>query len=209
MDYVELRAKAKELGIPTYGLKKNEIESLVKATIARKKDEVETQPVAEAAPAEVAPALEIAPERLEQAKQARIEGRSRRGGATLGKDEMKLDRPEYRREGFNRRWFKDEGGRLSSAYANDYDYVLDAAGKKISQRSGTNRDGSARYLFLMEKRLDWHKEDQLKKRKTDIDKEQLLKKGLVAGSDFNTASQGLDMYQPSEGVRINNSVIIN
>lgn len=189
MEYRELKQEAKKLGIPTYGKKKEQIEEELDQHVSGG---------ALSAPIE---------EQKKEAKEARTERRSRRGGALLGKGEYKLNRKEYLREGFHRRWFKDEGGRLSSAEGNDYDFVLNKSGQHITVRSGTNRDGSLRTLHLMEKRLDWYNEDQLAKRETDRAKEGLLKEGKIADASFNAAARDLTMYQPKEGVAITNSII--
>lgn len=186
MEYREAVQEAKKLGINTHGKKKDELERLISESVKE-------------------PALKVTDEQKQQAKEARTERRSRRGGALLGKGEMKLNREEFQRKGYHRRWFKDEGGRLDAAYAADYDYVLDKEGKKRTIRSGTNRDGSLRTLYLMEKREDWYKEDQLKKRESDLQKEQLLRDGKVTGSEFAGAAKDLDMYDGK--ININNSVI--
>jgi len=144
--------------------------------------------------------------RKQEAKDARMEGRARRGGAILGKGEMKLNRPEYERAGYHRRWFRDEGGRLDGAYANDYDYVEKNDGSKTTIRSGTNADGSIRTLYLMEKRLDWHKEDQWKKREGDRKSDKLLRAGKYAGGKHGgaaaAAAAGVAMYDPTGGIKI-------
>jgi hypothetical protein len=142
-------------------------------------------------------------ERKQQAKESRTSGRARRGGALLGKGEAKLNRPELIRKGYKRRWFKDEGGRIQAAIGNDWDKVEDV--ERV--RSGTNRDGSPRWMILMEKREDWYREDQLKKREKDIQKETLLKQGKVVGGEYQQAARDLSIYTPSEGVTIKNDVI--
>jgi len=183
MEYRELVQEAKKMGIKSHGKKKDELESLVLGSAES--------------------ALAPTDEQKQAAKEARTERRSRRGGALLGKGEAKLNRPEFQRKGYHRRWFRDEGGRVSSAYGNDWDKVESV--KPIV--SGTNRDGSIRRMVLMEKRLDWYNEDQLKKREADIRKEKFLKEGKVDDAQYTRASQDLAMYTPTEGVNINSSII--
>ena len=155
MDYNEVRKQAGELGIKTHGKKQVEIEKLI---------------------AEKAEAPALTEEAKQEAKEARTGGRARRGGALLGKGEMKYNRPEYLRKGYQRRFFTDEPQRLDAAYANDWDYVL-KNGKKVALRDKTNKDGSLRTMHLMEKREDWYKEDQFKKREQDRKNDQLLRDG--------------------------------
>lgn len=165
MNYNELRKKAGELGIKTHGKKTEELERLI----------------AEASEVGVlsAPTEALSPQQQE-AKSARMSGRKRRGGSILGKGEMKLNRPEYKRKGFASRFFTNEPGRLQAAYDNDWDYVL-KDGEKVVVRSGTNKDGSLRNMHLMEKRDEWYKEDQFKKREQDRRNEKLLRSGQASG----------------------------
>ena len=190
----ELRQAAKAKGINSLGKTKIELEQLLETP-------------------EVKAVLDIQPskEQKQEAKEARMEGRARRGGAILGKGEAKLDRPEYVRKGFKRHWFKDEGGRLNAAYANDWDYVLDEKTKeKKTYTSGTNKDGRVRVLYLMEKRMDWYKEDQLKKHEQDRKNHKLLTEGKLTGSQYGAdaanASNNVPMYSPQGGIQINSVI---
>ena len=195
MDYNEVRKQAGDLKIKTYGLKQAEIEKL----IAEKTEGV----------AEVAPAL--TEEAKQEAKEARTGRRSRRGGAVLGKGEMKFNRPEYQRKGYQRRFFKNEPGRVDAAYENDWDYVL-KAGKKVALRDGTNKDGSLRTMYLMEKHEDWYKADQIKKRAQDRKNDQLLRDGKVTaaggenGSNAAQAQAGVRTYEPTGGIEVNSLI---
>ena len=124
---------------------------------------------------------------------------------------MKLNRPEYRRKGFASRFFTDEPGRLNGAYENDWDFVL-KDGEKVVVRSGTNKDGSLRNMHLMEKREDWHKADQLKKREQDRRNERILVDGKITaaggkhGVDATQAMAGVAMYEPTGGIQVNSII---
>ena len=191
MDYQEARKTAGELGIKTHGKKKEEIEQLIEA----KNGETSVSALGD--------------ERKQEAKEARMGQRKRRGGALLGSGEPKLNRPELRRKGYQRRWFKNEPGRLDGAYANDWDFVKKDE-QKVTLRDGTNKDGSLRTMFLMEKRADWYKEDQFKKREQDRKNEKLLLDGnmTAAGGAENAqaASQAMAGIQLTGGTTINSVI---
>ena len=150
----ELRRQAKARGIKSFQKSGEELEKLLAET----------------------PVVGALSEKQVEAKAARTGRRKRRGGALLGKGEYKLNRPEYLRKGFKRHWFKDEPGRLDAAHLNDWDHVM-VGGQKKTLRNGTNRDGSLRTMYLMEKHEDWYREDQLKKREQDRRNEELLRIG--------------------------------
>lgn len=127
----------------------------------------------------------------------KAERRSRRGGALLGTDEKKLDRPEYTRDGYQRRWINDVGERPYLAYQNDYDYV-ERDGQKLKKRVGSKQNGDDLYAFLMEKPSDWYQEDQKKKLDRDSRAQALKNKATIA-----KVSKDVQIYRP-EG---NNSAL--
>lgn len=188
MDYTELRKKAGELGIRTHGKKAIEIEQLIEA------EERDT------------PVSALGDERKQEAKEARMGQRKRRGGALLGRGEAKLNRPELKRKGYKRHWFKNEAGRLQAAYANDWDYVL-VDGRKMTQISGTNKDGTIRTMHLMEKHEDWYKKDQLKKREQDRKNEELLRSGDITSAGGAEHSQATN--QAMAGIQLTGETTIN
>lgn len=123
-------------------------------------------------------------------RQEKAERRQRRGGALLGVDEKKLDRPEYVRGGYQRRWMNDKNGRLDNAYNNDYDFVL-KDGEKIKKRVGSKDNGEDLYAFLMEKPVDWYQDDQQKKLERDSRAKAVQSKKAIAN-----ASKGVKIYRP-------------
>ena len=197
MDYNEVRKKAGELGIKTYGKKQDEIEKLIAETTDEVVEHTNTSALTD--------------EAKQEAKEARTGRRARRGGSLLGKGEMKFNRPEYQRKGYQRRFFKNELGRLDAAYGNDWDYVL-KNGQKVALRDGTNKDGSLRTMYLMEKHEDWYKKDQFKKREQDRKNDQLLREGKVTatggehGANATQAQAGVAMYEPSGGIQVNSLI---
>lgn len=178
----ELRQKAKEFGVKApVGISKINLQRLV--------DEKTNESVVEMAVAET-------PKAARQEKEA---VRRRRGGLPLGKNEAKLARPEYRRQGYHRHWINDKPGRLDAAYNNDYDYVTDADGKQVKQRVGTTNEGKDLYAYLMEKPEDWHQEDQQKKWAAIEEQEKQMVEGMVHGA---RGSSGVQEYIPEEGIKI-------
>lgn len=140
-------------------------------------------------------------------RQEKAKKRERRGGAVIGGNSAKLNRPEYQREGYKRRWFNYEQGRLDAAYNNDYDFVLNSKGEKIKERVWSKEDGSDLYAYLMEKPVDWYEEDQRKKQSIVDQKEKAIKEGNTPGTE--DAMTGVTQYQPKEGINISTGISNN
>ena len=196
MNFKELRERAKAKGINTFQKTGAELEKLLADDLGVGALGAQTET--------------LSPQQQE-AKESRTSGRKRRGGAVLGKGEYKLNRPEYERKGYQRRWFTNEPGRLSAAYENDWDYV-EKGGQKVTLRDSTNKDGTLRTMYLMEKRADWYKEDQLKKREQDRKNERILMDGKVTaaggkhGDNATQAMGGVTMYEPEGGIQVNTMI---
>lgn len=127
----------------------------------------------------------------ELSRQEKTERRQRRSGTLLGTNEKKLDREEFRKAGFQRRWMNDKDGRLDSAYNNDYDFVLNSTGEKIKRRVGSKDNGDDLFAFLMEKPIDWYKDDQKAKLARDSRTQAINNKRAIAN-----ASKDVKIYRP-------------
>lgn len=104
---------------------------------------------------EASSALATAPIAAEAAvAQAAPAPAKRRRRASVGGHALKLGAPS--REGFQRRWFNDDGNRLATADDLGYDHVSDTGlktsspGSRVSRLVGTQPNGEPLHAFLME-----------------------------------------------------------
>lgn len=123
-------------------------------------------------------------------REVKVERRERRNTG-IDSSRLKFDRPEYQREGYARRWAADRNNRLKELFDQDYDYVLDDKGQKMTQFGGTDRFGNKFDHYLMEKPLDWYEEDKLKKLEKSSLEQETKSNNAISG-----ASKGLNMYRP-------------
>lgn len=140
-----------------------------------------------------------------QARRRRRTDTSYEAHGRLGVNEHLLDRTK-----FTYRWVNDDNGRIEAlTVRDDWDHVRKPElkeegskneGEQVRQLVGSKKDGSPLYAYLLQKPLEFHREDQARKhRKLDqIDAE--LKRGKVAGSD--TLTDDPNAYVPSDGISL-------
>lgn len=122
-------------------------------------------------------------------REVKVERRERRSTG-VDSSRLKFDRPEYQREGYARRWAADRGNRLRELFDQDYDFVLDDKGEKMTQFGGTDRFGNKFDHYLMEKPLDWYEQDKLQKlEKSSLEQEQ------KNNNTISQASKGVNIYR--------------
>lgn len=173
----ELRQQAKDRGLNTHGMKKEEIEMALNDEGAR---DVQQEPQVT--------------DRGER-PEGREEAAPRRVRKPMGTMEQKLAYPA--RPGYHRRWFNDVRNRIARAQEAGYEFVLenrDGREEKVSALVGTNEDGSPMTAYLMEIRQEFYNEDQAAKQAAVDEIDAAIMRG-VRGQD---AEQGR-YYTPSEG----------
>ena len=75
-----------------------------------------------------------------------------------------------KRKGDQRRWAVDEPGRISQLNeSNDWEFVLDDNGQKISRVTGRDGQGNAQHSYLMEIPEEYYLEDKKERQKRIID----------------------------------------
>ena len=170
----ELRARAKERGINSFGMKKADLIAALQA-----------DPTPEA------------PSRGPRETERQEAPRRRR--QPLGGMQQKLNYPG--REGYVRRWFNNTGGRIRNAEDAGYTAVKenrDGRDVEVSQRVGTNEDGSPMMAHLMEIRQEFYDEDQAIKLRVVDEIDAAIKGGEPRAQD----AEHERYYTPSEGITV-------
>jgi len=140
----------------------------------------------------------------EQARRRRRTDTSYENHGRLGVNEHLLDRTK-----FTYRWVNDDNGRIEAlTVRDDWDHVRKPElkeegskneGEQVRQLVGSKKDGSPLYAYLLQKPLEFHREDQRKKlAKLDRDDE-AMKRGHVASPDALSANDP-NAYIPSDGI---------
>lgn len=121
----------------------------------------------------------------------------------LGVNESLLDKSK-----FTYRWVNDTNGRIEAfTKRDDWDIVTDPSikedgkneGAQVRQLVGSKQDGSPLYAYLLQKPIEFHREDRAKKlAKLDRDDE-AMKRGHVASPDALSANDP-NAYIPSDGI---------
>lgn len=147
------------------------------------------------------PRKDAGPEIDDKTKRAAERRRARRERQPIGEFTQKLAAPP--RPGFHRHWINDANSRVQSKYEDGYEFVADDAasddeGSRISRIVGTNKDGSPMRAYLMEKPIEWYREDHDKPLDRTIaqTEEAIRRTGNIAqNAEGGDASQ---FYQPDK-----------
>lgn len=112
-----------------------------------------------------------------------------------------------KREGFQRRWVNDAGGRISNAEEGGYQFVQDGQAKpqdggnsdlgtRVSRIVGTKEDGSPLRSYLMEISEEFYQDDQRAKLKAVDEVDAAIRRGsLNEKPDDNR-------YVPKHGIKV-------
>lgn len=204
MNYRELQAEAKRLGINSHGKKQDELARLVEHA-ASMSDEPETP---------VHPHIQhvgditgnsgtvVEPSAMRGDRPTERPDPSPRGRIPLGTPRQKLTYPS--REGYVRRWLNDQRNRIHDAELAGYQFVeeeQDGRQVKVSRLVGSKEDGSPMMAYLMEIRQEFYDADQAEKQKPIDEFDAQLRRGLSNPEDIAAEDRG-KMYTPSEGTTL-------
>lgn len=105
----------------------------------------------------------------------------RRRRAATGGFHLRLKTPE--REGYHRRWFNDEPGRLANAEELAYDFVRDPATQsdspdsRVRKHVGIGQGGQPLYAYLMETPIEEYRAGQAEKEEAHASFEAAIRRG--------------------------------
>lgn len=182
----ELQAAAKERGINTFQMSKAAIIEALDGGSREPSDATERAPVHDPGGRDERPAT-----REETGRRARV---------PLGTMRTKLDFPK--RPGYHRHLFNGASQRIHDAQLAGYEFVeetIEGRRVKVSVRTGTNEDGSARVDYLMEIRQEFYDHDQAIKQLV-VDE---IDAAILSGEPRETAGgEPGKFYTPAEGTAI-------
>ena len=104
--------------------------------------------------------------------------RKRKKGADLNQG-LRLDAPK--RNGFVRRWVTNNTARMNQIDQNDYEPVLDDNGEVMRRFSGTDENGNAEELILVETPQEWFDDAQVDKQASVVDPADLPESQVADG----------------------------
>lgn len=105
----------------------------------------------------------------------------RRRRASTGGFHLRLKTPE--REGFHRRWFNDEPGRLAEAEDLAYSHVCDpglqsdSPDSRVRKHVGIGKGGQPLYAYLMETPIEEYRAGQAEKEEAHASFEAAIRRG--------------------------------
>lgn len=157
--YIELKKIASDLGINSFGVRRDKLEQMVK----EKMGELPVLADNETLEAEVAdaPQQETTNVRaeMEQARAPR-EATGRATRIAVGGKKLKLEVKE-KDPGFRYRFVKDDkAGRIEEFQQAGYEVVKKADGTPDKRLVGVDQHGQPRYDFLMKQKEEYYQEDQ-------------------------------------------------
>jgi hypothetical protein len=165
-DLAGLRARAKELGISSFGLGRQAL----KASIAAVENALANAGTSSLP--DDASDLELRADELGEAlgpnnlKRIPMGTRATRLNGTL-------------RPGYYRRWFNDVPGRIERARRAGYEHVKDGSGSPLSTPAGTQEHGGGMRAYFMEIPDDLRKEDLAQKSAVNDDIDRMLNRGKI------------------------------